>query len=462
LAALSGRRGGEAIVIIGGGFSGAMVAVHLVRLAGGRQLRVVLFEKGPRFARGLAYGTTCDRHLLNVPAGSMSALPDEPSHFLFWLRARDPDAHAGTFAPRRVYGDYLNELLGTTLCGARASIELIHDEVVELQPGPGRESPVVVRTKGRREIAASSVVLAMGHQAPQDPQGVAGLGALRRYAADPWAPNLLAGLSADESIALVGSGLTAVDLIVSAHDRGHRGLIHVISRHGLLPRRHQTVPPRPHFTLALERASARALLKSVRAETARCQADGGDWRSVVDGIRPVAQSLWQSLGSGERQRFVRHLAPRWDVHRHRVAPEIDDLLQSRLRDGRLVIIAGRVLTAEERIGRVALAVRRRGQAQPETRVVDRVINCTGPSRDIRQSDSPLLRSLLASGVVRAGPLALGLDVSDSGALVGPDGKVHERIFAIGPLLKDYLWETTAVRELRCQAAELARRLLGSV
>jgi uncharacterized NAD(P)/FAD-binding protein YdhS len=438
-----------------------MVAVHLARLAAPNALRVVLFEKGPRFARGLAYGTRCDRHLLNVPAGSMSALPDEPSHFLDWLRARDSSADAATFAPRQVYGDYLQELLDSTALHAKVPIELVHDEVVDLQAGCDRDARLWLRTARGRLVVADRVVLAMGNAPPQDPAGLEHLTAVRGYAADPWDPRLLEGLGVDEPIALIGSGLTAIDIVVAAHARGHRGVIHAISRHGLLPCRHQPAPPRPHFELTGERTTARALLKSVRSAATTCEAEGGDWRSVVDGIRPVAQSLWRSLESGERQRFVRHVAPRWDVHRHRVAPEIDDLLQCRLRDGRLVVVAGRVLSLNERAGRIVLGFQRRGRTKTETLVPGLVINCTGPARDIRLTLSKLLSCLLTRGIVRPGPLALGLDVSDSGALIRPDGRIHDRLFAVGPLLKEHLWETTAVRELRSQAAELARRLLDA-
>jgi uncharacterized NAD(P)/FAD-binding protein YdhS len=461
VACVTGSQRGEAIAIVGGGFSGTMVAVHLARLAGPKPLRVVLIEKGSRFARGLAYGTRCERHLLNVPAGMMSALPEEPSHFLDWLRARDPAAEAGAFAPRQVYGEYLEELLMMTARQAAVPIDLVRDEVVELDAELEDDGRIMLCTLAGQRIVADRVVLAMGNQPPQNPPGAERLRAVRRYAADPWGARLLDGLGADEPIALVGSGLTAVDVVVEAHSRGHRGVIHAISRHGLLPRCHRPTPPRPHFALTEAPLTARALLKSVRLEASRCQAEGGDWRSVVDGIRPVAQSLWRSLGSGERQRFVRHLAPRWDVHRHRVAPEIDALLQALLGEERLVVIAGRVLAMEERGEQMRLTFQRRGESRTEQLVVSRVINCTGPARDIRLTSSRLLNWLLTEGSVRPGPLALGLDVSETYALIRADGRIHDRLFAIGPLLKEHLWETTAVRELRSQAAALAARLLAS-
>ncbi len=451
------------IAIIGGGFSGTMVAVHLSRLPAIDPPHVRLFEKSKRPARGLAYGTRCEQHLLNVTAGSMSALPDEPSHFLDWLRTRDPSAHQGTFAPRRVYGDYLEELLAASTTGSNARIEVTRDEVVDLELFDGSK-PVRLTTLTGGVIEADQVVLALGNPLPGHPQGLDVHGLGRGYIGNPWSAGALEDLEPDDTIALIGSGLTAVDLIVEAHARGHRGSIVTISRHGLFPCRHQASPgiPRPHIAIGADsKETARGLLRRVRSEVAVCQTQGSDWRSVVDSIRPVTQTLWRSLGDTERARFVRHLAPQWDVHRHRVAPQIDEMLQAKRQSGRLIVVAGRVVSLEERNGRIEMSVRRRGTSDAETIRVRRVINCTGPARDVTLGSSRLLRSLIARGIGRPGPLALGLDVADSGALVGKDGRDQNQIYAVGPLLKERLWETTAVRELRVQTLELARRLTAS-
>jgi uncharacterized NAD(P)/FAD-binding protein YdhS len=451
------------IAIVGAGFSGAMVATHLARLAGTTPRRVVLFEKGDRLARGVAYGTRCDEHLLNVPAAAMSALPDEPTHFLDWLQTRDPSAHAGTFAPRRIYGEYLEDLLTSSARSSRTRIEFMRDEVLDLTFSDDCSS-LQLNTRKSDVVKVDCVVLALGHALPEEPAGfeLAGLG--RSYVADPWSAAALADLNVDDPIALVGTGLTAVDLMVEAHARGHRGPVYALSRHGLFPCRHQTpsAVPRPHIPItAGPGTTARGLLRRVRTEVAVCQAQGSDWRAVVDSLRPVTQTLWRSLGDQERSRFVRHLAPRWDVHRHRVAPQIDDMLQEARRSGRLVVVAARVLTLVDKNGMIEMSFRRRGTPELETLRVRRVINCTGPARDVRLGSSNLLRSMIARGIGRPGPLALGLDVAESGALINQDGQEHDRLFAIGPLLKERLWETTAVRELRTQTLELARKLIGA-
>jgi uncharacterized NAD(P)/FAD-binding protein YdhS len=448
------------IAIVGAGFSGTMVAVHLARLSATEPCRIRLFEKNERPGRGLAYGTQCDQHLLNVAAGSMSALPDEPAHFLNWLKARDRSAHHGTFAPRRVYGDYLEELLTSSASQSHTRVDVDRDEVIDLDlEDPA--APVLLTTLNGQQMQADRVVLALGHALPEAPRGIDLNGLGPAYVADPWAANALEEIARDDTIALIGTGLTAVDVIVEAHSRGFAGTIVAISRHGLVPCRHQVSPviPRPHITLgAGSSETARSLLKRVRSEVAVCQSEGSDWRSVVDALRPVTQTLWRSLADTERARFVRHLAPRWDVHRHRVAPEIDEMLQKKRQSGRLVVVAGRVLSLVENGGLIEMSFRRRGVPDRETLQVRRVLNCTGPARDVRHGCSSLLQSLIARGIARPGPLALGLDVADSGALIGQDGRQHHKIYAIGPLLKERLWETTAVRELRVQTLELAHRL----
>jgi len=446
---------GLSIGIVGGGFSGAMTAFHL---ADAGSARALLFEKEPRFARGPAYGARCDQHLLNVPAAKMSALPDEPSHFLDWLQRRDPSAGPGTFAARRVYGEYLGELLAAAV--ERGGVELIRDEVVDIKEEDVRN---VLITAGGRRFHVDRVVLAMGNFPPSIPAGVAIPDGLRGFVSNPWAPDALDGLDGDEPLALIGTGLTAVDVLVDALARGHRGRIVAISRHGFLPQPHRPAVghPSPRFAPAETPATARALLRMVRSEVDRLRAEGGDWRAVVDGLRPLTQDLWRSLSQDERRRFLRHLATRWDAHRHRIAPEIEQKIVDAMRDGRLEIIAGRIRKVEEKGDVLAMSLTRRGRREVEVRPFARVINCTGPARDIRASASPLIRSLLDRGIARPGPLSLGLDATPAGSLIDARGGASDRVFAMGPMLKEGLWETTAVPELRSQAQALAARLVGA-
>jgi uncharacterized NAD(P)/FAD-binding protein YdhS len=453
--------GPDVVAVIGGGFSGTMVAVNLAREAAGRPLHIVLFERGERVAKGVAYGTRCPEHLLNVPAGLMSALVDEPGHFLHWLQSRDALAEAGTFAPRMLYGEYLEELLAGAAACDGTTIELVRDEIHDLRPG-GTGAGLIVSGREGVSLRADRVVLALGNPKPRDVLPCPDqLKASRRYVSNSWDEGVLDGLGREDRIVLIGSGLSAVDQIVAARAKGLTGPITVISRHGLFPQRHRTVAPRPVEPLPTAgKLTPSDVLRHLRRESARCEREGSDWRLAVDALRPSISRIWRGFSLAEKERFIRHLGSRWDVHRHRVAPDIDRRLDDARRDGQLRVIAGRVRSISARGDEVELSLTRRGGAEVETLRAHRVINCTGPSRCLDPGQSPLVDALLGRGLGRSDPLGLGLEVADTGALITADGSTSERIFALGPILKGQLWETTAVRELRVQAHDLARLLLA--
>src|SRR5271154_5806552 len=104
------------VVVIGGGFCGVVTAVNLARLTDA-PLAVTVVNSGHPLGRGVAYSTRRPEHLLNVVARNMSALADQPDHFVEWLGTRSDFAHLSAaelreqFIPRRVFGDYLAGLL---------------------------------------------------------------------------------------------------------------------------------------------------------------------------------------------------------------------------------------------------------------------------------------------------------------------------------------------------------------
>jgi uncharacterized NAD(P)/FAD-binding protein YdhS len=449
--------------VIGGGFSGTVVAVNLARFAGDRSVHIVLVERAARFARGVAYATSSPQHLLNVPAGMMSALVDQPGHFLTWLQLRDARAHAGTFAPRRLYGEYLEELLAHAASSGRTTIELVHDEIVDLRPC-GPPAAMLMDGRGGTLLRADRVVLALGNPRPMDvvpcPDDLRKSG---KYIGNCWEEGVLDGLGRNARLVLLGAGLSAVDVIVEARGRGFTGPILVLSRHGLFPQRHRSVaaPPVPPISIDETAAgTARGLLRQLRREAARCEREGGDWRLVIDALRPAIPGIWRGFSRAEKERFLRHLGTRWDVHRHRIAPEIDQVLNDARQQGQLMVITGRVRALAPHGTGVELTFCRRGSGYLESFVADRIINCTGPSRMWRAGHTPLLDALVHRGLARPDPLAIGLEVTESGALTAADGTASEHVYALGPILKGQLWETTAVRELRVQAHDLARHFLA--
>ncbi|WP_343073664.1 FAD/NAD(P)-binding protein [Pyxidicoccus fallax] len=477
------------VAIVGGGASGTLLAVNLLRCARA-PFRVVLVERSGLFGRGLAYSTRSAHHLLNVPAARMGAFPDDPEHFLRWLRQTWPDTAPGDFVPRYRYGLYLESLLRdmATRAPPGVQLELVSDEVVSADEEGGR---VRLGFLAGGSLEARAAVLALGNAMPADlrvPDG--GLYASERYHRSPWAPRALRGVEPDDSVLLIGTGLTMVDTVLSLEEQGHRGVIHALSRHGLLPHVHRGGTPAParpttyaspgirDVLRALRQEvlrechaapdadghlhpipiRIRAVLRIMRQEVKRATEAGADWRTVVDALRPATVPLWHRLTTGERRRFLRHLRSHWEVHRHRMAPSIGDTVARLRREGRLVIHAGRLRSFRLVDSGVEARVRRRGHAGEEVLHVQHVINCTGPEGAITRGH-PLLKTLVDAGRVCPDMLGMGLATDAHGALMDLGGHASGRLYTLGPPRRGELWETTAVPEIRAQARGLAEHLL---
>lgn len=450
------RRSPFTIAIVGAGFSGTLLAFHLSRLCGPLPVRLVLIERASRFAQGAAYSTRCPLHLLNVPAGRMSALPEAAGHFVNWLAQEGLYADPDSFQPRQVYGRYLRSLFDQST-EHFAGLEHLRGEVTAVLPNPDGTAAIVELADGS-SLTADRVVLALGNLSPAQPlAGHWDFYQSPRYARDPWSETLFSGLDPQAPVLLVGSGLTMVDKVLELEEAGHRGAIFVLSRRGLMPLAHRF--PRGRARLpALLPATADGWCRLLR-QLAR---ESADWQHVVDGIRPLTEQIWSAFSLQEQHRFLRHLRPYWEVHRHRIAPEVARQIEQVRTSGRLQALAGRLLAFYERADGVEVVFRPRGSGERQSLKVERVVNCTGPESRIERIAEPLIRRLHAQGLIRANQTGLGLDVTAGGALIDHSGTASRLLFTIGPLRKGCLWETTAVPELRGQAAVLARQLLEPV
>jgi uncharacterized NAD(P)/FAD-binding protein YdhS len=444
------------VVIIGGGFTGATLAAQLLRKSGGN-ISVFLIERGARVGRGIAYSTECAEHLLNVRASNMSAYPDDPEHFLEWARRNhDPEASPHDFLPRSVYGQYVTSALQQEIERHPGKIDHVQDEAVSLSRiGDTAE----IRLRSGRTLFADKVVITLGNLPPGDPQLPGRTPHSQRYVSNPWKSTALGNVSKDKSVLLVGSGLTSVDAAITLRGGGFRGVIHILSRRNLLPQTHQATAPWAPFWNEKSPRTVRALLRLIRTQAEAAEKAGSGWRAVIDSLRPFTQEIWRSMSIKERRRFLRHVRPYWDVHRHRVAPAIGARLASQIQDGQIQVHGGRIKAYSEDINGVDVTYRDRESGELERLRVDRVINCTGPESDCRKLDDPLLTNLMREKLARPDPLSLGLDVSPDGALVDAHGTASDLLYAIGPIRKGNLWETIAVPELRVQASELATLLL---
>lgn len=455
------------IVIVGGGFSGTLTAVHLLRGDWPGGLHLVLVNRSGPLARGVAYGTRSAAHVLNVPAARMSAFAGDEEHFLRFARGRDPAVAGGDFVPRSLYGEYLEWVLGEAVAASPAGTRFTHRVAwvvdVRLRPEGGAEL-ALEGGDGPPVLIADRVVLAAGSYSPADPSvpDPAFFAGDPRYVRDPWAPGALDGVDPDRPVLLVGTGLTMLDVALDLHGRGHRAPLLALSRRGLLPQPHRSPasPPRPVELGAALLAGPWTIRRCLR-EVRRAVAENPDvdWRDVLASIRPVTPALWAALPLAERARFLRHLQPYWDVHRHRAAPGIAAAVEALAREGRLRAFAGRLLRVEAGSdGDVAVSFRRRGRREVERARVGAVVNCTGPSGNVAALGEPLLDSLLRQGLLTPCPLGLGIRTAPGYALRDREGNASEVLFHTGPLLKADHWESTAVPELRVHAARLAEHL----
>jgi uncharacterized NAD(P)/FAD-binding protein YdhS len=448
------------VAIIGGGFSGTTLAAQLLRRSN-PSFSVVVVEKTSSVGRGLAYGTACRSLLLNVRARNMSALADDPYHFLRWAQSNyDPATAPGSFLPRAVYGHYVQAVLNEAAQSAgKPRLEWIRDEALTLSPTT--DGLTEVRLRSGRRLLADRVVLALGNFPPGDPLASWDAEHSSRYFRNPWSAETFEGVQGLGSILLVGSGLTSVDVAVRLRVQRCQGRIHVVSRHGLLPQPHKATDACPPFWNESSPKSIRGLLHLVREQVGQTQRKHIEWQSVFDSLRPLVARIWLSLPEPERRRFLRHVRPYWEVHRHRAAPQIAQFIADQISSGQIQVHAGRITDCAEDERGIRVTYRDRKSGKANSLLVNRVINCTGPESDCRRLGNRLMFALLDEGLARPDPLFLGLDVSLDGALIGRDGTISQSLYAVGPARKGSLWESTAVPELREQIHKLVQHLMNT-
>ena len=440
---MSARR---TIAIVGGGASGVLTAYHLRQLS--TSARIVIVEPRPELALGLAYSSPSLQHLLNVPAGKISALPGRPDHFVEWLKANyDSNVAPADFIPRTVFGQYLQSLIADL-----PEIEHLATTVIDCRL---QEDHAQLSLANGSLLAADAVVLALGNFAPAPLPGVSteleGNGVYRRSA---WSAATYIDLDPDGPVTLIGTGLTAVDALLRLRECGHRGIITAVSRHGALPKAH--APYTPLTACALQGPAphtARQLLREVH----QVLKSTGDWRAVIDSLRERTNHLWLALPLVEQKRFRRHLLRRWEIVRHRMAPAIAARISHELAQGTFVTRQGNLESIAPDGHGAHLQIRTNGGRLLKI-LAARVINCTGPDMNYQRVDSPLLKSLFDQGLIAPGPLGAGLWSDLNGALHAHDGTVSGILYNVGPGRLGTLLESIAIPELRCQAVQLANTL----
>ena len=426
------------ILIIGAALSGTALAANLLHES--QTHRAILVDQSPRTDFGPAYRTDCPLHLLNTRAQAMSAFPADPEHFIHWATAHGEPAAPGFFARRSVYRAYLQVISDEVIASER--VHYSQNTAVALHPLHNGWTCDLVSGKS---LSAAFVVLAFGVGSPATLDAAATVAHHPAYMADIWASGDQEFPREARRIGLIGSGLTAMDVLLVGEAQGLRPHFTLVSRHGFLPHRHAAshgdpVAPPPQVT------SIRALVRSIREAAATVP----DWRSVLDAMRPRLTEYWLALSEADQARFLRHLRPYWEVHRHRMPPEVGDAVDRLRGEGRFTIRPGQISAIEAEGEQLRMRFRHGGDE-----VFDAIINCTGlPAAPAW--DSPLLQQLVADGYAHYDSHRLGLQCDSSGRILGE----HEggRLFALGFLRRGQLYESTAARELGIQAREIAATL----
>jgi uncharacterized NAD(P)/FAD-binding protein YdhS len=450
----------SAVAIVGGGCSGLLVAVQLFR--NGFRDRVTIIEPRERLGAGLAYSTSFDQHLLNVPAGKMSALAQQPAHFLEWLRARhSPDASADSFAPRKMYGEYLEDLLQETIRTVPGS-HFSHIRAEAISGGAHANGARLALSDGTT-VYAERVVLALGNPASCPAPGLSMHGLEDRWHLSPWFGDALRVRFPGERVLLLGTGLTAVDAFLALQSQETACEAYMLSRRGILPQVHDLRVPIQAPPALRNRGNLLPVFREVRAhiEVAR-QADLS-WRAIIDALRSISNDIWRELPVTDKLKFLRHLKTYWEPHRHRMAPEIRAWLDEYGAAGALRVIAGRLqeVSSRGRTTQVRILLKQGGERILE---VDRIISCTGLQESYTDSPRPLIHSLVENGSARANDVGIGFHTDGHGALLNAnmlDGKKSPSpvFFTLGPPRRGELFETTAVPEIRAHAEALAHYLM---
>ena len=452
------------IVIIGGGFSGTVTAVNIARLSP-VPLHITVIDDSPIDCRGVAYSTRNGSHLLNVVARNMSALADQPNHFVDWLQTRcdyldePPAALKERFAPRRVYGEYLHSLFlwhATSLALAKEfRLERVSGRVEDITVSG--DQATVTLNEGRT-LTADKIVLALGNQPPADFR-MRGLDLhSSKYIGNPWRNWEQKLPSPDRDLVVIGTGLTTVDVILTLQDLKWRGKIWAVSRHGLMPLPHFKGFDYPDL-LADEpgHISLRRMARIFHRHLRECQKRGLNPAILVDKLRPHTQRLWKEFSLSEKKQFNRHFRTTWNVTRHRIAPEIHRRLSESIAAGQLEIVGGGLRYCEE--SDTAFTLEINGPHGPRRIEAAAMINCTGPKERYIPSDSPLITSLVARGLIQPDAMNMGIQVAPNFAVLDAQGRESALLFAIGSILKGTLWETIAVPELRGQTFRVAETIV---
>ena len=451
------------IAIIGAGFSGNLTAVNLLLNSKSKEIpcSITIINGAESFYRGLAYSNWDDNLLLNVPAGNMSAFVDRPSHFTEYCQKLDPSLNEGSFVSRRIYGDYLEDIIKDAQDFSGIKINRIDNQVTSIKKDHGLDKLELSLLSGEK-LYSDKIVLAIGHSIPKSPSIFKDLAGDPRYLPNPWNFSALDNLPKNLPVLLIGSGLTAIDTAFRLTSVSKRKVI-LFSRKGLLPQGHRSSPKRPSANVFPEylgqpELKIRETVRALRNEIEKRTLSGDDWRDVINELRPYTPEIWRRFSTEEKQKFLNKVCGYWDIHRHRIAPVAFKRLEKLFATKQLNQQSGRLeqIVATKEAINIQL---RNKQNEILSLDIGSIVNCTGPNNDISVLTDPLIQQLYKDGLISQDANKIGIEVNDHYEVIGSDGKSVSNLFYIGPMLKAKYWEAIAVPELRQHTQNVALELL---
>lgn len=450
------------IAIIGGGFTGAALALKIVSKAQW-PVEILIFEPRQKLGAGLAYDTANPVHRINVPSAKMSVSSDDPLDFQSWLDTHgiNHDDPAGTgpdghyYARRQSFGDYVDDKIKPHIANGR--VRHIRQRVATVEKA---QTGFHIATENGDVFHVDVAVIATSHPPPRAPEPLASfLFGNPAFIDDGSAPSALDGIKVQDTVLVVGNGLTAADIIATLLAKGHQGAISAISRRGLRSRGHSPSPLEPFgdfVTIPIH--TARELLVRIRQAIRDAANYNIGWQAVIDGVRAQGQQIWRNLPLEEKRRVIRHLRPYWDVHRFRIAPQILQAIDGAIAIGQVQSFAASITSVSYFKGKICIGFQRGHKGQPGTAAFDKIVIATGPShRDIIDRQ-PYIAKLARDGLAALHPTHLGLDVDESARLVGQDGVPTEGLYVAGPLARGRWGELMGLPQVTEHASFVADQI----
>jgi uncharacterized NAD(P)/FAD-binding protein YdhS len=455
------------ITIIGGGFCGIVTAINLLQ-NNHCPVQISIVNKGYPLARGVAYAPANSSLLLNVPNGRMGAFPNDPGHFLTWLKQQPAyqeqgAALVGDFSPREVYGIYLGQLWREALVNkSDSSTVAVYDDLAYKIIAD--EERYHVYLKEHPVLSTDVVVLATGNALPRLPSGIPeSFSRTPFYCGDPWCKQGIEGLKEDGDVLIIGNGLTMADTVVSLVASGFKNTMYTVSPHGFNLNSFTEDKP-PYEGLNMDELlagdlSLSALVETLNKHRKAAERLGQSTYTIVDKLRPYVPKIWRSFSAREKEQFLTWFRHLWGSIRHRLPNQTHRFISKLYAQQRLITYKGKVKHLEKHADLVAVTLNSNGETKCIH--VQRIINCTGPEGDPALSSNELLRNLEKSGMICADEAGIAVKADPATfSVIAADGIVKPNLFVIGSGLKGVLWESTAVPELRIQAKKLADMLAG--